>query len=293
MTNRRLKDCVALVTGGSRGVGKGVALGLAEAGATVVVTARTRSIGASEWPGSLDETITAIHQAGGKGVGIVCDHADDDSVKEVFTRIEREFGRLGLLVNNVFAAPNAMPINMPFWQIPVSLWDAMHGVGLRSHFVASQLAVPLMLPRKKGLIVNTSSGGAIRYTFNVPFGVQKSGVDRMARDMAHELKSYGICAVSIWPGYIKSEKLATQPDRVPAALATLIKESGETPVFVGRAVAALAADPDVIEKTGQVLLAAELAREYAFTDVDGRIPPAPSRDPTPLSVFEPVTSSSS
>lgn len=283
-----LKDCVALVTGGSRGVGKGVAIGLAEAGATVVVTARTRSSGGSEWPGSLDETIAAIDKAGGKGIGLPCDHSDDSSVKDIFDIILRDHGRLDVLVNNVFAAPNVMPVNVPFWQLPTSLWDTLHRVGLRSHFVASQFAVPLMLPQKRGLIVNTSSGGGIRYTFNVPFGVQKSGVDRMARDMAHELKPFGISAVSIWPGYIKSEKLAAQPDRVPAALAKLIAERGETPVFVGRAVAALAADPDLIAKTGQILLASELATEYGFTDVDGKIPPPPSRDPAPLSVFKPT-----
>jgi dehydrogenase/reductase SDR family member 1 len=288
MTTGRLEDCVALVTGGSRGVGKGVAIGLAEAGATVIVTARTRSSGGSEWPGSLDETIAEIDKAGGKGVGLLCDHADDSSVRDIFDLIRRDHGRLDVLVNNVFAAPNVMPVNVPFWRVPTSLWDTLHRVGLRSHFVASQFAVPLMLPQKRGLIVNTSSGGGVRYTFNVPFGVQKSGVDRMARDMAHELKPFGISAVSIWPGYIKSEKLAAQPDRVPAALAKLIAERGETPVFVGRAVAALATDPDLIAKTGQILLASELAIEYGFTDVDGKIPPPPSRDPTPLSVFKPT-----
>jgi dehydrogenase/reductase SDR family protein 1 len=288
LKNGSLKNRVALVTGGSRGVGKGVALGLAEAGATVIVTARTRNGGDSEWPGSLDETVKAIDAAGGNGAGLLCDHSDDDSVQAVFERIGSEYGRLDVLVNNVFAAPNVMPVNVPFWQIPVSLWDSMQRVGLRSHFVASQLAVPLMLPQGRGLIVNTSSGGGIRYTFNVPFGVQKAGVDRMARDMAHELRRYGIAAVSIWPGYIKSEKLAAQPDRVPPALARLIAERGETPLFVGRAVAALASDAAVMDKTGQILLASELALEYGFTDVDGKIPPPPSRDPTPLSVFTPT-----
>jgi dehydrogenase/reductase SDR family member 1 len=283
-----LKNCVALVTGGSRGVGKGVALGLAEAGATVIVTARTRSGGDSEWPGSLDETVKAINAAGGAGAGLPCDHSDDNSVQAVFERIGREYGRLDVLVNNVFAAPSVMPVNVPFWQIPMSLWDTMQQVGLRSHLVASRLAVPLMLPQRRGLIVNTSSGGGIRYTFNVAFGVQKAGVDRMARDMAHELRGYGIAAVSIWPGYIKSEKLEAQPDRVPPALARLIAERGETPQFAGRAVAALAADPDVMEKTGQILLASELALEYGFTDIDGKVPPPPSRDPAPLSVFNPV-----
>ena len=282
----RLKGRIALVTGGSRGVGKGVAIGLAEAGATVIVTARTRKSGASEWPGSLEETIEAIHEAGGEGVGLLCDHSDDASVEGTFARIKADYGKLDVLVNNVFAAPNVMPVNVPFWKVPVSLWDALHNVGLRSHFVASQLAVPMMLPQRRGLIVNTSSGGGIRYTFNVPFGVQKAGVDRMARDMAHELKPYGITAVSIWPGYIKSEKLEAQPDRVPPALAKLIAERGETPVFVGRAIAALAADPNVMTKTGSILLASELATEYGFTDLDGKVPPPPSRDPAPLSIFK-------
>ncbi len=225
--------------------------------------------------------------AGSRGIGLLCDHSDDDSVQEVFDLIRRDHGRLDVLVNNVFAAPNVMPVNVPFWQVPASLWDTMHRVGLRSHFVASQLAVPLMLPQKRGLIVNTSSGGGIRYTFNVPFGVQKSGVDRMARDMAHELQPFGIAAVSIWPGYIKSEKLAVQPERVPLALAKLIAERGETPVFAGRAVASLAGDPDVMAKSGQILLASELAAEYGFTDIDGKVPPPPSRDAAPLSVFKP------
>ncbi|MBR0898271.1 SDR family NAD(P)-dependent oxidoreductase [Bradyrhizobium tropiciagri] len=288
MTKGRLRDRIVLVTGGSRGVGKGVAIGLAEAGATVIVTARTRNSGGSEWPGSLDETIAAIDAAGGRGIGLLCDHSDDGSVKEIFDLVRRDHGRLDVLVNNVFAAPNVMPVNVPFWQLPASLWDTMHRVGLRSHFVASQFAVPLMLPQGRGLIVNTSSGGGIRYTFNVPFGVQKSGVDRMARDMAHELQPFGIAAVSIWPGYIKSEKLAAQPDRVPPALARLIAERGETPVFAGRAVAALAADPGVMAKSGQILLASELAAEYGFTDIDGKVPPPPSRDPAPLSVFRPT-----
>jgi dehydrogenase/reductase SDR family protein 1 len=288
MAKGRLEGCIALVTGGSRGVGKGVAIGLAEAGATVIVTARTQTSGTSEWPGSLDETISAIDNAGGKGIGLSCDHSDDNSVRAVFEHIQRDHGRLDVLVNNVFAAPNVMPVNVPFWKTSITLWDTLHRVGLRSHYVASQLAVPLMLPQSRGLIVNTSSGGGIRYTFNVPFGVQKSGVDRMARDMAHELKPYGIAAVSIWPGYIKSEKLAAQPDRVPPALAKLIAERGETPIFVGRAIAALAADPNVMEKTGQILLASELAIEYEFTDIDGKIPPPPSRDPAPLSVFKPA-----
>lgn len=113
---------------------------------TVIVTARTRNSGDSEWPGSLDETIRAINASGGSGVGLLCDHSDDDSVQGVFDRIKRDHGRLDVLVNNVFAAPNVMPVNVPFWQIPMSLWDTMQRVGLRSHLAASRLAVLLMLP---------------------------------------------------------------------------------------------------------------------------------------------------
>jgi dehydrogenase/reductase SDR family protein 1 len=286
--NGRLEGCIALVTGGSRGVGKGCAIGLAEAGATIIVTARTRRSGTGQWPGSLDETIAEIEQAGGKGIGIECDHSNDKAVEELFARLARDHGGLDVLVNNVFAEPKVMPVNVPFWKVPVRLWDDFHAVGLRSHFVASQFCVPLMLGRKRGLIVNTSSGGGIRYTFNVPFGVQKCCVDRLARDMAHELRPFGITAVSIWPGYLMTEKFKVERHRVPPALAKSITERGETPVLAGRAVAALASDPLVIQKTGQILLVSELAAEYGFADVDGRVPPAPSRDPAPLSVFQPV-----
>jgi dehydrogenase/reductase SDR family protein 1 len=270
--SKRLEGCISLVTGASRGAGKGVAIGLAEAGATVIVTARTRSSGTGEWPGSLEETIEEIARAGGKGVGHECDHSDDKAVSELFARVGRDYGGLDVLVNNVFGAPSVMPVNVPFWKTSVSVWDLLHTVGLRSHFVASQFAIPLMLGRKSGLVVNTSSPAGSSYTFNVPFGVQKSGVDRMALDMAHELKPYGIAAVSIWPGFLRSEKLAAQPDRVPPHLAKMIAERGETPVFAGRAVAALAGDPLVMSKTGKILVVSELAIEYGFTDTDGRIP---------------------
>ncbi|MBR0873228.1 SDR family NAD(P)-dependent oxidoreductase [Bradyrhizobium tropiciagri] len=286
--SKRLEGCIAVVTGGSRGVGKGSAIGLAEAGATIIVTARTRKSGAGQWPGSLDETIAEIERAGGTGIGIECDHSVDSEVEDLFSRVARDHGGLDVLVNNVFAEPKVMPTNIPFWETPVDLWDGLHRVGLRSHYVASRFGVPLMLGGKRGLIVNTSSGGGVRYTFNVPFGVQKCCVDRMAVDMAHELRPFGIAAVSIWPGYLMTEKFIAGSDHMPAALARSIVERGETPIFAGRAIAALASDPDVMRKSGQILLVSELAQEYGFTDIDGRIPPAPSRSPEPLSVFKAV-----
>lgn len=274
---RPLAGRVAVVTGASRGVGKGVALGLGEAGATVYVTGRTLQEGTSKWPGSLAETAAEVTRLGGKGIAVRCDHAVDAEVETLFRRVQQEQGRLDVLVNNVFAAPDRMPTDVPFWEVPLSLWDTLHAVGLRSHYVASRCAARVMTAERRGLIVNTSSGGAVRYTFNVAFGVQKAGVDRMAKDMAHELRPYGVAAVSLWPGFIKSEKLLAQPDRLPPALVKHVLKHGETALFAGRAVAALAADPTIMAKTGQVLLAAELAAEYGFTDAGGRVPRAPER----------------
>lgn len=276
--SRSLKGTVAVVTGGSRGVGKGVALALGEAGATVYVTGRTLVGGRAPWPGSLEETADEIERRGGHGIALVCDHADDDSVEQAIHRVlEEQDGGIDILVNNVFAAPAQMPVNKPFWELDEDLWEMLMRVGLRSHYIASRLVAPHMVARRRGLIVNTSSGGAVRYTFNVPFGVQKAGVNKLALDMAHDLRPYNVASVVIWPGFIKSEKFLAQPDRVPEALARRIMEHGESAEFAGRAVAALAADPGVMEKSGRLLLVAELAREYGFTDVDGRIPDPPAR----------------
>ena len=273
-----LEGKVAVVTGATRGVGKGVAVALGEAGARVYVTGRTLDPGGSKWPGSLQETVDEITRRGGRCIPVVCDHADDESVKRVFERVhDEQKGVIDVLVNNVFAAPAQMPVNVPFWELDDDLWEGLLRVGLRSHYIASRCAAPKMVARRQGLIVNTSSGGAVRYTFNVPFGVQKAGVDKMAKDMAHDLKPFGVASLVIWPGFIKSEKFLAQPDRVPAPLAKRIMESGESAEFAGRAVVGLAADPAIMEKSGRLHLVAELADEYGFTDIDGRMPAKPSR----------------
>lgn len=275
---RSLEGQVAVVTGATRGVGKGIAVALGEAGALVYATGRTIDPGASNWPGSLLETAEEIACRGGRCIPVVCDHADDDSVKRLFERVhDEQKGVIDVLVNNVFAAPAQMPVNVPFWELEEGLWEALLRVGLRSHYVASRCVAPNMVARRKGLIVNTSSGGAVRYTFNVPFGVQKAGVDKMAKDMAHDLQPFNVASVVIWPGFIKSEKFLAQPDRVPAPLAKRIMESGESAEFAGRAVVGLASDPGIMEKTGKLHLVAELAEEYGFTDIDGRMPAKPSR----------------
>jgi dehydrogenase/reductase SDR family protein 1 len=265
-----LSGKVAVVTGASRGVGKGIALGLGEAGATVYVTGR--SLGEGDDPrGSLTRTVEEIDRLGGRGVAARCDHTDDSDVEKVFEQVRTEQGRLDVLINNVMATPQRADLPTgarsqwdlhPFWEMPLSVWDSFHRVGLRSHYVASVFAVPLMIESGGGLIVCISAPGSRRYVQNVAYGVGKAGVEKLASDMAEELRPHGVASVSLWPGFIRTEDVVGQPDVYPDLSATLPQ------IFPGRAIAALAADPTVIERTGQTLKAAELAGEYGFNDME-------------------------
>ncbi len=261
---RALEGQVAIVTGASRGVGKGVPIALGEAGATVYVTGRTVKPG--RLPGTIDETAAEVTRRGGRGVACVCDHAKDADVGALFARVLAERGRVDVLVNNAFAIPDGR-LTAPFWELPLSHWDTMHGVGLRSHYVAAVLAAPCMLAARRGLIVNVSSFGAKVYAVNVAYGVGKAGVDRMTRDMARELEPHGVAVVSLWPGVVRTERLAMEPERFGFD-ATV----SESPVLTGRAVVALASDPARMEQSGKALVVAELAREYGFSDIDGAQP---------------------
>ncbi len=258
----KLEGSVALVTGASRGVGRGVALALGDVGMTVVVTGR--SLGGE---GSIGETAEEVTRRGGRGVALRCDHSIDDEVREVFRRIDADFGRLDVLVNNAFQIPKERMWGVPFWEQSLALWDQMHDVGLRSHYVASVLAAPLMIRNKRGLIANISSFGGAGFQLNVAYGVGKAGVDRLARDMAHDLLPHGVTAVSLWPGIVRTEYILEHAAALPFSI-----EHSESPEFTGRAVAALASDPKLIEKTGKVLVVAELAERYGFDDIDGTRP---------------------
>lgn len=265
-----LKGRVAVVTGASRGVGKGIALGLGEAGATVYVTGR--SLKSSDDPrGSLSQTVTEIVALGGVGVAVRCDHADDAEVEAAFDRVRGEQGRLDVLVNNVMSTPQRaeLPVGAlsqwdlhPFWEMPISVWDAFHTVGLRSHYVASVFAAPLLIETGGGLIVCISAPGSVRYVQNVAYGVGKAGVGKLASDMAEELRPYRVASVSLWPGFTRTEDVLAQPDVYPDLSGTVSQ------MFSGRAVAMLAADPAVMSKSGQTLSAKELAAEYGFTDIE-------------------------
>jgi dehydrogenase/reductase SDR family protein 1 len=259
---------VAVVTGASRGVGKGIALGLGEAGATVYVTGRSLD-SSDDDRGSLRQTAQEIDKLSGKGIAARCDHAVDDQVKAVFDRVRTEQGRLDLLVNNVMSTPqpSELPPGVatfwelhPFWEMPVKFWDSFHNVGLRSHYVASAFAAPLMIETGGALIVCISSGGAIQYAGNVAYGVGKAALEKLVADMAVELRPHNVASISVWPGFTRTEDVVGDPKRY----ADISRSAA--PIFNGRAVAALAADPRVMEKTGTHITVKELADEYGFSD---------------------------
>jgi dehydrogenase/reductase SDR family protein 1 len=269
-----LKDKVVLVTGASRGVGRGIAEGLAEAGAMLYLSARTSSAEKPPAAGSVEATAAAVEALGGKAIPLRVDHTDDEAVLELFRRLESEAGRLDVLVNNAFQVPEPPVWSGAFWEHPFSVWDDQCGVGLRGCYVASALAARLMVEQGSGLIVNLSGGIEAGYRFSTAYGVCKAGVDRMAADMAHELNGHGITALSLSPGLVRTE-------RVLAALTRGQVEIDErklrSPRFVGRAIAALAMDPDVHEKTGGRFDIEALRAEYRFSDLSTN-EPAPAAE---------------
>ncbi|AFU03548.1 SDR family NAD(P)-dependent oxidoreductase [Nocardia brasiliensis] len=268
---------IAVVTGASRGIGKGIAVELGAAGATVYVTGRSDTPG--RLPGTVGETAAAVDAAGGVGVPFICDHRDDDAVRGLFEQIRTAHGRLDVLVNNVYNSPAAARwLGKPFWEVPPKAWDETFDIGVRSHYVASVYAAPLLIPAA-GLIVNISSPGAERYMHNAVYGVAKAALDRLTADLAHNLADTGVTAVSLWPGIVDTELLQLVPaDADGRRVVTLPGEGSfdlaeaETPRFPGRAVVALATDAERRTRTGSAWRVADLAKAYGFTDVDGRVP---------------------
>lgn len=261
---KRLEGKVAVVTGASRGIGKGIALGLGEEGATVYVTGRTVEEGSAPLPGTIGATAEEVSRLGGKGIAVRVDHGVDAEIEALFEQVRNEQGCLDILVNNVFKVPDTPVWQGAFWKHPISIWDDMVGIGLRAHYVASHFGAPLMLDRPGALIVNTSSRGAAGYTFSVAYGVGKAGVDRMAADMAVELKEHGVACVSIWPSAVTTEFIL---DQVARGEYKIDPARAQSPLLSGRAVVALATDPDLMQRTGQVLKVADLKGEYGFEDI--------------------------
>lgn len=264
---------VALVTGASRGVGKGIALSLAEAGATVYITGRTVNEGgsASCLSGTIYQTAEDIDKLGGKCIAIQCDHTNDSEVEGVFRLIKEENNKLNILVNNVWGGYQHYTDGTEFWHekgfwtLPPSRWDSMFQSGIRAHYVASALAAPLLLQQDDSLIVTISFFSSKLTNQGVAYGAAKAASDHMVACMAEELKGHNVAAVSLYPGIVRTESVMKAAEHLDLS-------NSESPQFIGRAVVALATDPNIMDKTGSVLIAAELAIEYGFTDVDGKQP---------------------
>ncbi|MFM5930251.1 MAG: SDR family NAD(P)-dependent oxidoreductase [Novosphingobium sp.] len=269
---------VALVTGASRGIGKGIALVLAEQGARVYITGRTVKEGDYYLPGTVGGTAAECDArgkaSGGSGVAVACDHGDDAAVAALFDRIARDEGRLDILVNNAFNLSDDLLEPKGFWEKPLSnleMWD----VGVKSNYVAAWHAAKIMAPQGSGLIVAISGFAGTTYTYGVIFGTSKTAVGRMTRDMAMELAPHNVAAVTLWQGLTLTEKaqdnLAKMGDKMTTSITSM---TGSTVEHPGRVIAALAADPDVMKRSGGEFVTAELAQEYGVTDVDGAVIPS-------------------
>lgn len=264
---------IAVVTGASRGVGKGIALGLGEAGATVYVTGRTvkNKTDVEKLGGTVFQTADEVTALGGKGIAIACDHRDDAQVEEAFQQVTKQSKRIDILVNNAWAGYEKMHEGRtftyfkPFWEQPFWRWDAMFDAGVRAAYTSSAFAARLMTKKKSGLIVNISFWAAQVYMNNTPYGVSKAAVDKMTEYMAHELKKYKVAVVSLYPGLVRTESVMRNAKHFDMS-------NSESPQFIGRVVTALATDPDIMKKSGKVLVAAQEALEYGIQDIDGRQP---------------------
>jgi len=266
---------VAVVTGASRGIGKGIALALGAQGATVYVTGRTVSAGDDSLPGTIGETAAEIDRRGGTGIAVGVDHSEDEQVAALFGQIRHEQGRLDILVNNAFAIPEDLTDSKPFWEKPLSNWD-MVDVGVRSNFVAAWHAAQVMTGQRSGLIVAISGYVGVTYTYGVVFGMCKAAVDRMARDMAIELQPHNVASISLWQGLTLTERaqanLARNPEMTKATVTNPAVAC--SPEFPGRVIAALATDPQLMRRSGGTFITAELAAEYGITDLDGKVIPS-------------------
>ncbi|NDJ55055.1 MAG: SDR family NAD(P)-dependent oxidoreductase [Chloroflexi bacterium] len=265
-----LEGQVAVVTGASRGIGRGAALALAAAGARVYVTGRSAEASIADAPGTLQDTLDQIEGGGGQCIVVPCDHAVDDQVAEAFGYILDDSERIDILVNAAWGGFEGItdqdhPWGAPFWQQPVYRWDAMFDSGVRTYFTASRWVAPRMIEQKSGLIVMLSYWAAQKYISNVPYGVAKAATDKMVQDMAHELRHHRVAVVSLYPGLVRTERMQT-------ATQIFQMRNSESPEFTGRAIVALASDPDLLEKSGEFHVVAQLAQEYGFTDIDGNQP---------------------
>ena len=266
------EDRVVVVTGASRGAGKGIAIALGATGATVYVTGRSQREGDAPLPGTVQSTADAVTEAGGRGIAVQCDHADDAQVEALFEQVRREQGRLDILVNNATALHDALTNSGPFWEKPLALND-LCTVCMRYHYTAAWLVSPLLLAAGAVLSVKTSSFGGRIYMHGPAYGAGKAAVDKMAHDMAVDFRPHNVAVVSIWMGLLLTERtrrvFEAEPDKYAELAATT-----ETPEFTGRIIDSLARDPGLMDRSGKVWIGAELAEAYGLRDIDGSQPPS-------------------
>ncbi|WP_131925393.1 SDR family NAD(P)-dependent oxidoreductase [Hazenella coriacea] len=270
-----LNGKVALVTGASRGAGRGIAVELGKAGAIVYVTGRsTKGNSTNDWPGTIDETVSQIEASGGVGVAVRCDHTNDSETEEVINRIRKDQGKLDILVNNVWGAHDLGIEAKPFWELPLKHWDTMFTAGVRAQLVTNHFAIPLLRENKQALIIHTTFWDEDKYTGHFYYDLAKNSLVRMAYGLSIELKHDNIAVLAVSPGFMRTELVLKhhQADEEHWQDSEELART-ETPYYIGRGIKALACDPHVIEKSGQVLKVGDLAKEYQFTDLDGRFVP--------------------
>lgn len=268
--DRHLRGRTALVTGASRGVGRGIAHELGVAGATVYVTGRSRDGEATtdDLPGTIDGTARLVTDAGGHGIPVPCDHTVVEDVDRLAATIREDSGRLHLLVNNVwggYEGYDARLFELPLWEQPVRRWDRMFETGVRAHYLTSRAVVPLLLEAGEALVVNISFGDDGRYLGDVQYDVAKYAVTRLGFALSEALADTGVSSLTVYPGFTRTERVVQGAS--PEAL-----EGSHSPRFVGRAVVALASDPEVAAKSGSAWKVGDLGHEYGFADVDGSRP---------------------
>jgi dehydrogenase/reductase SDR family protein 1 len=258
-----LKGRIAVVTGASRGIGKGIALALGERGCIVYVTGRT--VGDGER--TIDTTARKVTEAGGEGRAIQCDHGDDEQIAALFERIGKEVDHIDILVNNVYKIPTPPAWGGGFWDHPIQIWDDQVGIGLRAHYVACWHAASLLFASKSAAMLNVSSPGGQTYHFSSSYGAGKAGLDRMTADMAHELVPKGIPAIVLYPGVVATEFILDA-----AKDGKMDLSQSQTPLLVGRAAVALLASDDLMKRTGTIQWVEDLAEEFDVLDESGKRP---------------------
>lgn len=268
------KPVIAIVTGASRGAGRGIARALGAHGCTVYVTGRSENSGNGEFSGTIHETAEEVTNAGGLGIAVRCDHSDDDQACDLINRVIAEQGRIDILVNNACAVADALSAPGQFWEKPLYLGD-MINVGVRSGFVASWYAAPHMVKQDRGLIVFTSSPGSMHYCFGPAYGAHKAGVDKMAFDMGTDFADAGanVAAVSVWMGSLATERLLGMIKAMPEHFGHL-KGTLESPDYTGHVCWALFNAPDLMRFNGQTLIGAEVGEQFGIADQDGKFPPS-------------------